>query len=134
MFPEQPQNAPPSVLGFSSKGIISSTLSVCKVIIFPQAIILVFISLQKLSGVFKYPVYHSIHDNFDWMTRFVDHDFRYHETIAKLWLQLALSLADGILLPFNIRRYGESLLKQAESIEKIKKSSGKAKDLNTGNN
>ena len=78
-------------------------------------------------------MYHSIHDNFDWMTRFVDHDFRYHETIAKLWMQLALSLADGILLPFNIRRYGENLLKQAEAIEKIKNSAGKAKDLNTGN-
>jgi len=85
----------------------------------------------KLSGVYKYPVYHSIHDNFDWITRFVDHDFRYHETIAKLWIQLALSLADAILLPFNIRRYGENLLKQAEAIEKIKQSSGKAKSLNT---
>lgn len=66
------------------------------------------------------------------MTRFVDHDFRYHETIAKLWVQLALTLADGILLPFNIRRYGESLLRQAEEIEKIKNDVSKAKDLNTG--
>ena len=66
------------------------------------------------------------------MIRFVDHDFRYHETIAKLWVQLALTLADGILLPFNIRRYGESLLKQAEDIEKIKNEVAKAKDLNTG--
>ena len=97
-------------------------------------ILQLFVSSQKLSGVYKYPVYHSIHDNFDWITRFVDHDFRYHETIAKLWIQLALSLADAILLPFNIRRYGENLLKQAEAIEKIKQSSGKAKSLNTGKN
>eukprot|EP00794_Sanderia_malayensis_P009273 gene9273-10251_t len=86
----------------------------------------------KTTGVFKYPVYHSIHDNFDWMKRFVDPDFRYHETIAKLWLQLALTMADSIILPFNIRRYGENLMKQGEEIEKMKKDVDKAKNFDVG--
>ena len=63
------------------------------------------------------------------MKRFVDPDFRYHVTVAKVWMQLALSLADSIILPFNVRRYGENLLKQADETEKIKNEIGKAKDF-----
>jgi len=63
----------------------------------------------KDMGVFNYPVYHTMHDNIEWMKKFVDPDFRYHTTIAKIWTQVVLLLADTQLLPFNFIRYSDSL-------------------------
>ena len=59
------------------------------------------------------------------MKRFVDPDMRYHVTIGKVWTQIALYLADAIILPFNLRRYGDSLLKKAKEFESIHKNIGK---------
>ena len=60
-------------------------------------------------GVNNYPVYHTMHDNIAWLKKFVDPDFRYHVTIAKIWTQLILLLADTTVLPFNFIRYSDSL-------------------------
>ena len=49
-------------------------------------------------------MYHSIHDNFHWLTTYVDPDFRYHLTIGKIWIKLSLLLADSLVLPFNLSR------------------------------
>ena len=73
----------------------------------------------------KFPVYHSIHDNVDWLKRFVDPDMRYHLIIAKLWARMALYLADVVILPFNLRRYADNLLSKAEEFESITKNIGK---------
>ena len=54
-------------------------------------------------------MYHSIHDNFHWLTTFVDPDFRYHLTIGKIWIKLGLLLADSLILPFNLSRAADNL-------------------------
>ena len=60
--------------------------------------------------------------NVDWMKRFVDPDMRYHATIAKIWASLTVYLADAIVLPFNLERYGESLVSKMEEFQPIAKS------------
>ena len=56
-----------------------------------------------------YPMYHSIHDNFHWLTTYVDPDFRYHLTVSKMWIKLGLLLADSLILPFNLLRAADKL-------------------------
>merc|ERR1711924_60273 len=73
----------------------------------------------KEVGVFKFPVYHTIHDNFEWLTKFVDPDFRYHTTIAKVLTQMVLSFADSTLLPFNFIRYSSNLYRRVKLMENI---------------
>ena len=75
-------------------------------------------------GVFNYPVYHTIHDNIDWFTKFIDPDFRYHTTIAKIWMQVILLLADTTLLPFNFIRYSDSLYYRVAQMAKVAKNAG----------
>ena len=52
----------------------------------------------------SYPVYHSIHDSFHWMTKFVDPEFKHHLTLGRIWAQMAMKLTDQVLLPFNFTR------------------------------
>ena len=49
-------------------------------------------------------MYHSMHETFKWMEKYVDPDFRYHLTVGKMWLKLGLLLADSLVLPFNLSR------------------------------
>lgn len=70
-------------------------------------------------GVFKYPVYHTIHDNFEWLTKFVDPDFRYHTAIAKVLTQMTLSFADSTLLPFNFIRYSSNMYRRVKLMEHV---------------
>ncbi len=80
----------------------------------------------------EYPVYHSIHDNFDAMKRFVDPEFRYHEVIGKLLMLSALKIADSVLLPFNVRKYGEGIMDEANEIRRIKNDIARTRDFNIG--
>ena len=78
----------------------------------------------KGMGVFKYPVYHTIHDNFEWLTKFVDPDFRYHTTIAKVLTQMVLLLADTTLLPFNFIRYSSNLYRRVRLLDSLAQKEG----------
>ncbi|XP_047143288.1 N-acetylated-alpha-linked acidic dipeptidase 2 isoform X1 [Hydra vulgaris] len=78
----------------------------------------------KEAGVFHYPVYHTLHDNIAWMKKFVDPDFRYHTTLAKVWTQVILSLADTTLLPFNFIRYSNSLKYRVHQMADVVKEEG----------
>ena len=73
-----------------------------------------------------------MHDNFDWVKRFLDPNFKYHETIAKLLIQLALKIADSVILPFNVRPYARKAILLAESVENLKKDKVKLKDFDLG--
>lgn len=71
----------------------------------------------KLPGTkyaYMYPMYHSMHENFDWMSRYVDPDFRYHLTVGKMWIKLGLLLADSHILPFNLSRSAAKLKSYAD--------------------
>lgn len=78
----------------------------------------------KEQGVFKYPVYHTIHDNFEWLTKFVDPDFRYHTSVAKVLTQMVLSLSDSTLLPFNFIRYSSNLYRRVRLLDQVARKQG----------
>eukprot|EP00850_Spirogloea_muscicola_P006775 SM000032S12159 [mRNA] locus=s32:926447:931761:- [translate_table: standard] len=65
------------------------------------------LSFGPASG--DYPVYHSVYDNFHWMSNFGDPGFHRHVAVASLWGLLALRLADSDLLPFEYSDYAADL-------------------------
>lgn len=44
-----------------------------------------------------------------WLEKFVDPDYAYHATIARIWALLALSVADEPLVPFDVRAYAREV-------------------------
>ena len=68
---------------------------------------------------FSNPMFHSVVDNYKWMTLFIDQDFRYHLLVGKIWLKLALNLADSTILPFNLTRAAKTVYEYAKVFQKI---------------
>ncbi|XP_023735945.1 probable glutamate carboxypeptidase LAMP1 isoform X1 [Lactuca sativa] len=64
-----------------------------------------------------YPVYHSMYDDFVWMSKFGDPMFRRHVAAASIWGLVALQLADDEILPFNYDSYVYELQTSAEDLE-----------------
>ena len=64
-----------------------------------------------------YPMYHTLHDTFYWMEKFVDKDFMCHLTMAKITAYSVMRLADARLLPFSGERYVESLTLSAKALQ-----------------
>ena len=66
----------------------------------------------------EYPTYHTLYDNFNYVTKFIDPDFRYHTLIAKIWLLYTVEVADARILPFNITRSADKLFSDVKMLEK----------------
>ena len=71
-------------------------------------------------NVTTYPVYHSVHDTFNWVEKFVDPNFLIHLSMCKLTARLLLRLTDSNVLPMDVTQYSASLL---QSIDKLNTSS-----------
>jgi N-acetylated-alpha-linked acidic dipeptidase len=52
-----------------------------------------------------YGVYHSMYDDFYWMTHFGDPGFRYMTTMADVWGRMAVRLANADVYPFDFTLY-----------------------------
>merc|ERR1712224_225278 len=54
-------------------------------------------------GYFKklpnYPTYHTIYDNYNWWSTYIDPEYKYMRLITQLLLQFALEMADSTILP-----------------------------------
>jgi N-acetylated-alpha-linked acidic dipeptidase len=68
-----------------------------------------------------YGVYHSMYDDFYWMTHFGDPGFRYMTAMSEVWGRMALRLANADVYPFDFRLYAsrvggfvDALAKQPE--------------------
>ncbi|XP_067682575.1 N-acetylated-alpha-linked acidic dipeptidase 2-like [Haliotis asinina] len=57
----------------------------------------------------SYPLYHSVYETFYAMEKFYDPDFKIHASVTSLWVELARSLADALVLPYNVSDYGVML-------------------------
>lgn len=66
-----------------------------------------------------YGVYHSIYDNFTWMSRYGDPGFRYHALMAKIWGVMALRLANADILPFDYAAYAGDVAAYLEEVQKL---------------
>lgn len=63
------------------------------------------IPIVEMSFDGPYGVYHSIYDNYYWMTRFGDPGFRYMTAMAEVWGRMALRLANAEAYPFDFVLY-----------------------------
>ncbi|XP_046567725.1 N-acetylated-alpha-linked acidic dipeptidase 2-like [Haliotis rubra] len=57
----------------------------------------------------SYPLYHSVYETFYAMEKFYDPDFKIHACVTSLWVELARSLSDALVLPYNVSDYGVML-------------------------
>jgi N-acetylated-alpha-linked acidic dipeptidase len=53
----------------------------------------------------QYGVYHSMYDDYYWMTHFGDPGFRYMTAMSEVWGRMALRLANADVYPFDFRLY-----------------------------
>jgi N-acetylated-alpha-linked acidic dipeptidase len=70
-------------------------------------------------GEEHYGQYHSIYDSFDHFTRFVDPDFAYGVTTAKVAARIDLRFAQSDILPFTLDRVAEVVSRYAGEVEKL---------------
>ncbi len=63
-----------------------------------------------------YGVYHSNYDSFNWMKKFGDPHFLYHQTLVRLWGLLTLRLADSTVIPIYPADYARELSGYADSL------------------
>ncbi|XP_071788904.1 N-acetylated-alpha-linked acidic dipeptidase 2-like [Asterias amurensis] len=56
-------------------------------------------------NISSYPLYHSMYETFRLVSEIMDPDFHYHLAVSKVWGELARSLADSVMLPFDCRTY-----------------------------
>ncbi|MGI8960877.1 MAG: M28 family metallopeptidase [Bryobacteraceae bacterium] len=66
-----------------------------------------------------YGVYHSLYDDFEWMTRFGDPTFRYHATMSRLWGVLALRFANADVVPLDYSLYAHEVAVYLSELDKI---------------
>jgi N-acetylated-alpha-linked acidic dipeptidase len=63
-------------------------------------------------------VYHSILDDYFWMSRFGDPGFKYHTAMVRVWGLLAYRLADADILPFEESPYPADVASYLDDLEK----------------
>ncbi|KAJ1949012.1 Vacuolar protein sorting-associated protein 70 [Linderina macrospora] len=61
--------------------------------------------------------YHSNYDSFNWMSKFVDPDFKFHQAMTRLWGLLTIRLADDPVLDLKPTTYAEDLKDYIDGIE-----------------
>ena len=64
-----------------------------------------------------YPVYHTQHDMFAWLTKFIDPEFKYFKAASQLVLGLLLMFADATLLNMSVMPYSDSLNKSLHTLK-----------------
>jgi N-acetylated-alpha-linked acidic dipeptidase len=65
-----------------------------------------------------YGVYHSMYDDYFWLSRIGDSGFRYNTTMARLWGIVAWRLANAAVLPMRYSRYARAVAGHIEEIER----------------
>jgi len=63
-----------------------------------------------------YGVYHSVFDDFRWMTQFGDPNFAYQVTLARLLGTMALRLTESDLLPFDYAAYAAEIEQETSNL------------------
>ncbi len=68
-------------------------------------------------GSSSYAVYHSVHDNFFWMTHFGDPTFTHHLAVGLVWSKMAILIATTPVLPYDPRYYALAVERIYESVK-----------------
>ncbi|CAK8692129.1 unnamed protein product [Clavelina lepadiformis] len=64
----------------------------------------------------SYPVYHSVYETFELVSKFVDPDFKFHQAVGRVWAEVGRKLSDSVVLPINCRLYAKDLQKKEDSL------------------
>jgi len=64
-----------------------------------------------------YPVYHTQHDTFAWLTKFIDPEFKYFKAATQLCGGLLLMFADAPLLKMSVMLYADALNKSLHTLK-----------------
>ncbi|XP_071080752.1 glutamate carboxypeptidase 2-like [Haliotis cracherodii] len=67
---------------------------------------------------YPYPLYHSVYETFYAMEKFYDPDFKIHACVTSLWVELARSLSDSLVLPYNVSDYGVMLEESRHELDR----------------
>ncbi|XP_075049255.1 putative N-acetylated-alpha-linked acidic dipeptidase [Mixophyes fleayi] len=71
---------------------------------------------QKYS-LASYPMYHSVYETMHLVSHLMDQGFKYHQAVARLWGEMALRLADDVLLNFDCVQYAETLRRIVKDLQ-----------------
>jgi N-acetylated-alpha-linked acidic dipeptidase len=64
-----------------------------------------------------YGMYHSLYENFHWMSKVIDPGFRYNGLMAQLWGLLALRMANEDLIPLDYVNFARHVGRALEELE-----------------
>jgi N-acetylated-alpha-linked acidic dipeptidase len=53
--------------------------------------------------------YHSCYETFEWMSKYGDPGFVYHNVLAQVWVLLILELSQELLIPFDLNDYAQAI-------------------------
>ncbi|XP_074628297.1 putative N-acetylated-alpha-linked acidic dipeptidase isoform X1 [Acropora palmata] len=90
----------------------------CQRVGVPSADIRYVFDKVKFHNISSYPTYHSIHDTFAYVKKFVDPHFATHLAIAQVWASAAFLLAHTPIVPINCSDYATALRRGALDIKK----------------
>ena len=72
----------------------------------------------KFHNISAYPTYHSLHDTFAYVKKFVDPKFKTHLAVAQFWGSVTFLLAETPVLPINCSDYAVALNKGVSNLQK----------------
>lgn len=47
----------------------------------------------------------------------IDPEFKYHQVTTRVWTQITMTLADALILPFNVTHYGVNIKEYTKHIK-----------------
>lgn len=47
----------------------------------------------------------------------IDPEFKYHQVTTRVWTQITMTLADAVILPFNVTHYGVNIKEYTKRIK-----------------
>ncbi|XP_067680231.1 N-acetylated-alpha-linked acidic dipeptidase 2-like [Haliotis asinina] len=65
-----------------------------------------------------YPLYHTVYETFYAVKNIMDKQFEYHRAVSRMATELARSLADSLIIPFNVTDYSQALDRYWKAIDK----------------
>uniref|UniRef100_A0A8C5QH91 glutamate carboxypeptidase II n=1 Tax=Leptobrachium leishanense TaxID=445787 RepID=A0A8C5QH91_9ANUR len=65
----------------------------------------------------SYPMYHSVYETMDLVSRLMDRGFKYHQAVARLWGEMALRLSDDVILSLDCVQYAVTMLRIISDVE-----------------
>ena len=77
------------------------------------------IPIVEMSFDGPYGVYHSMYDNYYWMTHFGDPGFRYMTAMGEVWGRMALRLANAEVYPFDFALYADRVNGFIDALAKV---------------